>query len=322
MSFLSPHYPLQPDPGFEALYHGVDISLRDNVRAPSQVFTPTYSPESPQPIETDPNFHRYGASIERFWQFYAAMVSQLDHEVGRILAELRSQGRHDETLVVFTSDHGEMGGSHGEMNKGRWQEESTRVPMIVRAPGAPIGATVDTPVSAGVDILPTALDWVGAGPEPTASGASFLPMVEAGTARPHHPVFSEMAGGNDWVMVRDGDWKYVAGRETGDPIALHDLAHDPHELANLVDADPEHDAGVKRRELRRCARGLAGLRRPRPALRRVARGTVARAHGARDATSAGVEDPGTQATEAGELRRRRRRRASARRRRGHRRPPR
>lgn len=249
VSFLSPHYPLQPDPAFAARYAGVDIVLRDNVREPEQVFTPTYSPPSPQPVETDPNYQRYGASLARFWQYYAAMVSQLDHEVGRILAELRSLGRHEETLVVFTSDHGEMGGSHGLMNKGVWHEESTRVPMIVRCPGSPPGASVDTPVSAGVDILPTVLDWLGAGPEPAAAGASIMPMVEAGESRAHHPVFSEMAGGHDWTMVRDGDWKFVASRESGTPIALHDLASDPFELHNLVANDPSGHGDRLRTEL-------------------------------------------------------------------------
>lgn len=234
VSFLSPHYPLQPDEGFEAMYRDVDISLRGNVRAPEQVFTPTYSPESPQPIETDPNYQRYGASIERFWRYYAAMVTQLDHEIGRLLDELRSQGRHEDTLVVVTSDHGEMGGSHGQMNKGVWQEESTRVPMIVRSPGAPVGATIDTPVSAGIDIMSTLLDWLGAAPEPSAAGTSLVPMLESGADGAHPAVMSEMAGSNDWVMVRDGTWKYVAGRENPEPMAVHDLAADPLELENLL----------------------------------------------------------------------------------------
>lgn len=239
VSFLSPHYPLQPDPGFEALYHDVEIELRENVRPPEQVFTPTYSPASPQPIETDPSYHRYGASIERFWQFYAAMVSQLDHEVGRILAELREQGRHDDTLVILTSDHGEMGGSHGRMNKGVWQEESTRVPMIVRSPGSPAGVTVETPVSAGIDIMPTMLDWLGAPEEDGAAGSSLIPMVENGADGDHPPVFSEMAGQQNWVMVRDGGWKYVATRDDATPIALHDLTTDPCELDNVLAEAPD-----------------------------------------------------------------------------------
>lgn len=235
VSFLSPHYPLQPAAEFEALYQGVDIAMRGNVRSPGQVFTPTYSPESPQPIETDPNYHRYGTSLDLFWQQYAAMVTQLDHEVGRILDELRNEGRHDETLVVFTSDHGEMGGSHGAMNKGMWQEESTRVPMILRSPGSPINTAIDTPVSAGVDILPTLLDWIGAPPESTASGSSIVSMVDSGADGDHHPVFSEMADGSNWVMVRDGDWKYVAARDTGEPVAIHHLLDDPLELDNQLD---------------------------------------------------------------------------------------
>lgn len=249
VSFLSPHYPLQPAAGFEAMYRGVDVALRANVRAPASVFTPTYSPPSPQPIETDPNYHRYGTSLELFWQQYAAMVSQLDHEVGRLLDELRNQGRDDETLIVFTSDHGEMGGSHGAMNKGVWQEESTRVPMIVRRPGAPVGASVDTPVAAGVDILPTLLEWFDAPWEPTASGSSLMSMVEAGADGEHPPVFSEMAGGNDWAMIRDGDWKYVATRDSGEPVALHNLREDPFELEDQVGRGSAKIAEGLRRQL-------------------------------------------------------------------------
>ena len=248
VSFLSPHYPLQPDPAFEAMYRGIDISLRPNVATPEEVFTPTYSPASPRPIETAPNYHRYGRSLGLFWQQYAAMVSQLDHEVGRILGQLRGLGRNEETLVVFTSDHGEMGGSHAAMNKGRWEEESTRVPLIVRAPGAPAAAAMSTPVAAGVDILPTVLDWVGAPAEPMASGASLMPMVRSGAEQTHHPVFSEMAGGSDWAMVRDGDWKFVASRRSGEPIALHNLVDDPYELDNRIVDDA---AGV-RHDLQQC----------------------------------------------------------------------
>jgi arylsulfatase A-like enzyme len=239
VSFLSPHYPLQPLAGYEALYRGVDVTLRPNVSPPDHVFTPTYSPPSPQPVETDPNYQRYGRSIEDFWRAYAAMVTQLDHEVGRVLAELRALGRHDDTLVVFTSDHGEMGGSHGRMNKGVWYEESVRVPFLVRRPGAPQGASVTTPVSAGVDVWPTLLEWIGTEPEPALPGRSVLSMVGSGQAGEHRPVFSEMGGDPGWVMVRDGDWKYVAERRGDAPIALHHLGDDPHEQHDRLADEPE-----------------------------------------------------------------------------------
>ena len=63
-------------------------------------------------------------------------------------------------------------------------------------------------------------------------------MVDAGADGEHHPIFSEMAGGNEWAMVRDGEWKYVEHRSTGQPLAIHDLATDPYELDNQLDRAP------------------------------------------------------------------------------------
>lgn len=238
VSFLSPHYPLEPLPGFEAMYRGTDITPRPNVRSPEQVFTPTWSPQSPRPVETDPNYQRYGKSIDDFWRFYAAMVSQLDHEVGRILAELRALGRDDETLVVFTSDHGEMGGSHGLMNKRVWYEESVRVPFVVRCPGAP-RARVETPISAGIDVWPTLVDWLGGDRDEALPGASIMSMVDGGAAADHHPAIAELVADDGYVMVRDGAWKYVCGHRDSAPIALHDLSADPYEEANVLADEPD-----------------------------------------------------------------------------------
>ena len=62
-------------------------------------------------------------------------------------------------------------------------------------------------------------------------------MLDAGEDRTHHPVFSEMAGGQDWVMVRDGDWKYVASREANEPLGLYNLVDGPGELEDRLAAD-------------------------------------------------------------------------------------
>lgn len=238
VSFLNPHYPLEPLDEYLAMYRDVDITLRPNVVPPARVFTPTFSPESPRPIEHDPNFHRYGHSIEAFWSFYAAMVSHLDHEVGRILAELDALGRADDTFVVFTSDHGEMGGSHGRMNKRVWQEESTRVPFIVRSPGAP-PARIATPISAGIDVWPTLVDWLADAADPSLPGGSLMPMVAAGAPLPHHPVIAELAEPDGYVMVREGNWKHVESYETDIPIALHHLGDDPFEQTDVGGDHPD-----------------------------------------------------------------------------------
>ena len=238
VSFLNPHYPLEPLAEFEELYRSIDVTLRPNVTAPERVFTPTYSPESPRPVENDPNFHRYGRSIEDFWRYYAAMVSHLDREVGRLLAELDALGRSDDTLVIFTSDHGEMGGSHGRMNKRVWHEESTRVPFIVRSPGAS-PSRIGTPVSAGIDVWPTVVDWMGGTPNDQLPGGSLVPMIESGTARPHHPAVAELAEDGGYVMVRDGHWKYVEAYGETTPIALHHLGDDPYEQTSVVSDHPD-----------------------------------------------------------------------------------
>jgi arylsulfatase A-like enzyme len=128
------------------------------------------------------------------------------------------------------------------MNKGVWHEESVRVPFLVRRPGAPAGSVVPTPISAGVDVWPTLLDWIGAEPDPGLPGRSILPMVDAGRGAEHHPVFSEMAGADGWVMVRDDDWKYVARHDDDRPVALHHLGDDPYEQENRVGHEPEQVA--------------------------------------------------------------------------------
>ena len=85
------------------------------------------------------------------------MVTQLDENVGRMLDALDEMGIADNTVVIFTSDHGDMQGSQGAVNKGLPWEESSRIPLIVRAPKGVSGNVVEDVVS-GVDFFPTCLD--------------------------------------------------------------------------------------------------------------------------------------------------------------------
>lgn len=231
VSYQNPHYPLQPSPEFEALFANTAIPRRANVREPERVFTPTFSPFSPRPMERDPNYHRYGKNLDAFLRCYYAMVAQLDWHVGRLIAELKRMGLYDETAIVFTSDHGEMAGSHGLMNKGAAWEESSRVPLIVRLPDGLRGHTVETPVSAGVDLYATLLELAGCGADPRAAGKSIAALARDPEARTHRPIFAEYG---DWVFVRDGDRKLVAAREDLRPRQFFDLRSDPYELNDLV----------------------------------------------------------------------------------------
>lgn len=246
VSYQNPHYPIEPDPEFAALYARADLPVRENVDPATPPFTATASPRSPQPVERDPNFHRYGRSLAEFRRLYYALVTQLDYEIGRLIRTLKNRGLYENTLIIFTSDHGELMGSHGLMNKATPHEESARVPLIARAPGGLRGHVVDTPVSAGIDIWPTLNDFTGYAETASLSGHSWKAALldEAPYQRPpvfaEHPWITGPLRGRSWVLVREGDWKLTADKQTLAPLSLHHLGDDPCELHNLLDtAAPE-----------------------------------------------------------------------------------
>jgi arylsulfatase A-like enzyme len=232
VSYQNPHYPIQPDPQYAAMYEGVELTARPNCRD-VEPYTGTHSPTSPKPRERDPNYQRYGGNLAEYTRLYYAMVTQLDANVGRMLAKLDELGIADETVVVFTSDHGDLQGSHGLTNKGLAWEESSHVPQIMRVPGAAPGGVVEGPV-AGVDFYPTLLSLAAGVDTPDGKeGYDLAPLLRGATTEEPTRVFSEM---RPWCMVRDGDWKLVAARPDMTPTHLFNLAADPYEMANLVES--------------------------------------------------------------------------------------
>jgi arylsulfatase A-like enzyme len=235
VSYQNPHYPVQPSPEYEAMYRDAKIARRPNARD-IDPYTATASPKSPKK-EDDANYRAYGGNLDRYLQLYYAMVTQLDANVSRVLAALDRLGIADRTAVIFTSDHGDMQGSHGLKNKSLPWEESVRIPCVVRVPGGAKGAVLDVPVSS-VDYLPTCLDLAGAPPLATAAGVSFAPLARGQAGDVARPVFAEMKG---WCLIRRGDLKLVASRPALKPTHIFNLKDDPYEMKNLVD-DPAHEA--------------------------------------------------------------------------------
>ena len=165
---------------------------------------------------------------------YYAAVSYLDERVGELLAALREAGLDDDTIVVFTSDHGEMLGERGLWFKMSFFEQSARVPLLVRVPGGSGRRRVAEPVSL-LDLAPTLLELAGAPPLGDADGESLAPLMGGAGGRRSKPVVGEyLAEGVNApaVMVRRGPDKLIAC--PGDPDQLYDLAHDPAELVNLA----------------------------------------------------------------------------------------
>ncbi|MER8235566.1 sulfatase-like hydrolase/transferase [Streptomyces sp. NPDC094049] len=117
---------------------------------------------------------------------YFGLVSEVDHQVGRLLAALEDLGRAHDTLVVVTADHGDTLGDHWSLGTGGFRDTAYRVPLIVAAPDRRTGVTVTAPTES-VDVASTVLDWAGAPPLPRSSGHSLLPFLSAGTEQATWP---------------------------------------------------------------------------------------------------------------------------------------
>ena len=231
VSFLSPHYPLIAPPEFYGLY--------DPRRLEAQA----------QPLPGHPIIREIGTFFSHDGHFtpetrgiaraaYFGLCSFLDAQVGRVLAALGASGQAGDTLILFTSDHGEMLGGKGVWGKCTMYDDAARVPLIMAGPGVSAGDRND-PVSL-IDLAPTICEAAGL-PDPARgfSGRSLL-----APAQPDRTVISEYHDGGSSVgitMVRwndspsagGGAWKYVHYAE-GHPPQLFNLACDPDENTNLA----------------------------------------------------------------------------------------
>ena len=178
---------------------------------------------------------------------YYAMIEQIDDQFGRLLAAVQESGQADNTVVVFTSDHGEALGDHGLIQKGcRFFEGLTRVPLIWSIPGGAAGKRSDALVEL-TDIAPTLLQLAGLEIPQEMQGRSLLPMLRhAGAhAEPAHRDFVRCEYLNAlWLdpagprrpahatMYRDDRWKLVMYHSHG-LGELYDLREDPHEFNSL-----------------------------------------------------------------------------------------
>lgn len=169
------------------------------------------------------------AHKRRIRAHYAALVRQIDHEVGAILKALEESGRLDDTVIIFSSDHGDYLGDHGLIGKGTFLEASAHVPLIVRTPGAG-GGTVHSGPASIEDITATLLALGDVTP-PSYMDSQPLPEVGLET-EPRKVVFGVLGGG---CMAFDGKWKLI--KYASGQARLYDVENDPGEQMNRL---PEH----------------------------------------------------------------------------------
>lgn len=160
---------------------------------------------------------------------YFGAVSLVDKQMGRVLAVLEELGMRDNTIVVFTADHGNMLGERNRMFKGVMYESSARVPLLWRAPGVRAGVVNSTPVD-NTTIMPTLLELAGLPVPAGVQGKSVAPILLGQGGAPE-AAYSYLAD----KMVRQGEWKLIvplARSRSGRPELYH-VVRDPDEQNNL-----------------------------------------------------------------------------------------
>ena len=182
--------------------------------------------------------------IKYFVSEYYALVKEVDHMVGEILDKLDELGLAENTIVVFTSDHGEMLGGHGLRGKFNFYEESSRVPMMIRFPGQiKAGITINSPTS-NMNLFATILDYLDMPPTPS-DGTSLRALIEGGDDEDAFVVtewLSNLDTKPSHMVLKEG-WKLMLPDPSAKDVvkALYNLNNDPYELNNLL-AD-NHSSG-------------------------------------------------------------------------------
>jgi len=263
VGFWKPHSPYEVPVPFDSMYDDVEFPLPkpttlDEIR------------KLPPPVQKlilrgRPVYDMDRTRLQWIYRSYYAAVSQIDREVGLILDTLEETGRRRETIVVFTSDHGDQLLSHGLVGKNIFFEESIHIPFLFSYPGVVRAGNYDELIET-TDFVPTLMELAGL-PEPYhCQGRSFAPLIAAidRTYEPREAVFAEnvipevITSGSlnfrfdkgkgvggirhaDAKMVRTHKWKYIYYPEGYGE--LYDLENDPTEQHNLI-SDPKHQSTV------------------------------------------------------------------------------
>ena len=177
---------------------------------------------------------------------YCAATQVIDDQIGELLETLDRTGQRDDTIVLYSSDHGEMLGDHGCYQKTMMYEPSLLVPLVISGPGVASGVVSDALVEL-IDTGATVADLAGLAPMPNVDARSFAPVLrgETDTHRDSQISFLENCG-----CIRTGTHKYV--ENVDDIDELYDLRTDPNELTNLIDDQPDTVEAMRDRLRARC----------------------------------------------------------------------
>lgn len=237
VSFIKPHHPFDPP-----------LSWADRYDPDSLTIPPGWTDQVPTgDLPYQPGYFRNESltlsTMRRVMAYYYATISQVDDQIGQLLDFLRERGTYDDTLIVFTADHGEYLGFHHQLLKGgrHLYDPLTRVPLLVKLPGQVRGGEVNDALVSQIDIARTVLAVAGVEPATQLRG---LNLADPGADRP--VVFAEAANGTA-RMARTRTHKLIATRRVTHD-ALFDLTEDPYEMTNQITHPSLADTAAALRE--------------------------------------------------------------------------
>lgn len=243
-SLLKPHDPFMPAARFANLFHAEDMKLSDTWGKVDLDTVPRFIRRQIHYDGATPELHDPEMAKLRMAMYYANLA-QSDDCIGKVLSALDELGLAEDTIVLYTADHGEMLGAHGLWGKFVFYEPSAGVPLIWRVPGVtPQNVRAETPVSQ-VQLFPTLTELCGIPTPPNLPGASFAANLREPEKTQENTIFAEHGvpgNSNRGFMIRQGDFKY--SYHPADVAELYDLRADPEEMVNLA-AKPEYQAKVK-----------------------------------------------------------------------------
>jgi arylsulfatase A-like enzyme len=238
LAFTSPHDPRTPPAEYAAMYPPEEIPIPENFLSEH----PFDNGEMRIRDEVLAPFPRTPEIVQQHIADYYGMITHMDTEIGRVLQTLETTGHLENTIIIYTADHGLAVGQHGLLGKQNLYDHSIHVPSIFAGPGIREGITVDA-LTYLYDVFPTVCDLTDVACPDTTEGCSLVPLMRGYEKRVRATVFA--AYRDIQRTVRDSRWKlirYYVSEETGagtNCLQLFDLEQDPWETTNLADL-PEH----------------------------------------------------------------------------------
>lgn len=229
--FINPHHPFDPPAPWDKMYDPSKLEI-----------LPGWTTEC---FDHDVKLNRGYfdnqtltlPALRRVMAYYYATISQIDFHVGKIVNLLKKKGLYDNTLIVFTADHGEYMGHHHMLLKGNYlYDPLAKVPLIIKWPHSRKAGSVNTQLVNNIDLAPTICKFAQCKPAATMQGNDL-----ASNSAGHDIIFSESGGGSQ-VMARTDKYKLILASPRNENL-FFDLTKDPLETNNLY-YDPKYAAVV------------------------------------------------------------------------------